>query len=284
MNIADATARAWRAVRPEQARHLTDARLQLHHAAQLPVAFAISYLEPQPDDSHTNLEWLPELGVLASNSFTDASAALRLAIRIEDLTLLFMRGASVVAELPLAGRTIAGAAEWITARLHDAGLPADRFTLKKHYEIPAHAVAAGAAFDAAPGDLRQLAAWYEDGAVLLEALRSSSGDASPVRCWPHHFDIATLITPGAGSSVGVGLEPGDAYYDEPYFYVNAQPQPAVEALPLALGGGGNWHTSEWIGAVLPASRLAGDAPAQARQAAAFVESAVAACRMLVARR
>ena len=38
---------------------LVDARLQTHHAAQQVVALGISFLPAQPDDSHTNLEWLP---------------------------------------------------------------------------------------------------------------------------------------------------------------------------------------------------------------------------------
>jgi hypothetical protein len=79
-------------------------------------------------------------------------------------------------------------------------------------------------------------------------------NASEVRCWPHHFDIATLIEVARGKTIGVGMEPGDVYYDEPYFYVNLHPRPAAPPTAL-LGGHGTWHTHEWIGAVLPVSRL-----------------------------
>src|SRR4051812_30076366 len=44
---------------PETATRLSDARRQLHHAAQFATAAGISYLPARPDDSHTNLEWLP---------------------------------------------------------------------------------------------------------------------------------------------------------------------------------------------------------------------------------
>jgi hypothetical protein len=43
---------------PELARNLGDARLQLHHAAQLVAAMGISYLPHADDDSHTNLGWI----------------------------------------------------------------------------------------------------------------------------------------------------------------------------------------------------------------------------------
>jgi hypothetical protein len=101
-----------------------------------------------------------------------------------------------------------------------------------------------------------------------------------VRCWPHHFDIATLIDRGAAAdktarSVGVGMEPGDDSYAEPYYYVNAYPPPAAGAMLPALAGDGSWHTAGWFGAVLPGSRLARSG--QHDQVAAFLGSAVRAC-------
>jgi hypothetical protein len=80
-----------------------------------------------------------------------------------------------------------------------------------------------------------------------------------VRCWPHHFDIATLIDVSRGASgeartIGVGLSPGDASYPEPYFYVTPWPAPADPAL-MALPGGGAWHRAGWFGAVLTGSAI-----------------------------
>src|SRR5207247_497257 len=118
----------------------------------------------------------------------------------------------------------------------------------------------------------ELAGWYGNAAVVLETLRAATPTASEVRCWPHHFDLATLITVAPGQSVGVGMEPGDQYYAEPYFYVNMHPAPDARALP-PLHGHGTWHTHEWIGAVLPASRLA--ASGQRSQIERFTGSAVA---------
>lgn len=271
-------ATSWTVVRPDQARALTEARLQLHHAAQLATALGISYLQPRADDSHTNLEWRDDVGALASNPVPARSGDVRLAVRVADLTLLFDGRA-----FPLNGRTIADATAWLRESLATAGLDAGRFTLRRHYEIPPHAVAEGRAFDASGEHLRQLAAWYANAAALLNALRANHDGASDVRCWPHHFDIATLITVAPGRTVGAGLEPGDVYYDEPYFYVNAYPRPAADALPPTLAGAGHWHTHEWIGAVLPGSRFAGGAAEQQAQATEFLESSVRTCLELVGR-
>lgn len=89
--------------------------------------------------------------------------------------------------------------------------------------------------------------------------------ASDVRLWPHHFDIATLVALGAGASTGAGLVLGDSCYEGPYFYVNVHPQPSIEQLTDPLAGGGTWQTHEWVGAVLPGSRIVGDAATQQAQ-------------------
>lgn len=262
----------WKAIDPDAAKTLSNARLQLHHAAQLAAAFGISYLPKKPDDSHTNLEWLERDGALASNPLEGK----RIALRVSDLRLLI--GSS---SLPLQGRTISAAAEWIKKTLESAGMDGSKYTLARHYEIPSHPVASGRSFDARNEDLEQLALWYSNAAAQFEMIRSNDSRASEVRCWPHHFDIATLITPSKGTSVGIGLEPGDNYYDEPYFYVNMYPSPSAETLPDSLKGEGTWHTREWGGAVLPGSRLTEDRHSQQSQVEAFLRSAIDTAKRVV---
>jgi hypothetical protein len=255
----------WKPIDPAAATRLSDARRQLHHAAQLATAFGISYLPKKPDDSHTNLEWIESEGALASNALYGH----RIAVRISDLSLVI--GAE---SLLLRGTTMEGAAEWARQVLSRAGLDGSHYTLARHYEIPSHPVATGAKFDASDDDLHQLAAWYSNAAAQLEELRSRDARASDVRCWPHHFDIATLIVPSGGKSVGVGMEPGDNYYDEPYFYVNMYPSPSAGELPESVEGEGAWHTTEWIGAVLRGSHLTRDATSQKSQVDRFIQSSV----------
>ena len=132
---------------------------------------------------------------------------------------------------------------------------------------------------ATPAAFAQFDAWYSAAAQAMERVRESSNGAE-VRCWPHHFDIATLISVGTGKTIGVGMEPGDQYYGEPYFYVNMTPSPKRDAATASLAGDGSWHTDEWIGAVLPGSRIA-DAEKASEQINAFLDSAVAACRKLL---
>jgi hypothetical protein len=266
---------------PGLAQSLTDARLQLHHAAQLVTATGISYLPAQPDDSHTNLEWIESLRALAGHVIP-APQPFRVIVQPADLSLsLIGEDAQIVASTLLNGLTMDDAADWLRMRISERGADGDRLTLKRHYEIPTHALDDGATFDTKnAAAFAQLDAWYFAGNRALEYVRGSTTGASEIRCWPHHFDIATLIDVSGGRTIGVGLEPGDHYYDEPYFYVNMSPSPKGKAATAALAGGGTWHTSEWIGAVLPGSRLtADDSPKD--QVHAFLDSAVVACRELL---
>src|SRR5262245_16970501 len=264
------------ALKPERATALSDARLQFHHAVQLATAAGISYLPPKPDDSHTNLEWLSTDGRLASNRIPSRKP-FRIAVRAADLELsLLDANDAVLGSMALNQRTIGDAAGWLRTQLSELGADPRLFTLARHYEIPHHAVDDGARFDTSDTDaFAQLAAWYDLAATILESMQDLSGHTSDVRCWPHHFDIAVLIDVEPGKTIGVGMEPGDVYYDEPYFYVNTTPT-LTSPPSVALPSGGVWHTREWIGAVLRGSVLSTDSAAQ--EVRAFLVSAVAAVR------
>lgn len=272
----------WTRVGELAPRALTDARLQLHNAAQIAVSAAISYLTARSDDSHTALTWNSAQRALATEPIT-AARPFRIAVRIEDLTLLALDTAGrVTSSFQLAGRTMGDGHAWLTAIAVESGLDGSRLTARKHYEIPPHPVGNGSAFSPGSGlAFHELTRYWANAAALLDEFVRATTDAAEVLTWPHHFDIATLVTiPGAATrTIGVGQSPGDDSYGEPYWYVGPRPYPDSTDLP-ALAGGGHWHTDGWFGAVLPASAYVHSTD-QRVQVTAFVDSAVAACRRLL---
>ncbi|MEP6491081.1 MAG: hypothetical protein ABJF01_00295 [bacterium] len=278
----------WRALDPHESPNLVDARLQVHHAAQLVSALGISYLVHEPDDSHTNLEWLDALGALAGRPIM-GSSLIRGAVRFHPLALLTLDDHNAPrATMPLHGVTITGAAEWMRARLAECDLDPAAYTLDKHYTIPSHRVAGAGAFDdSAAAAFENLSRFYSDASLALEQIAGATPNAAPVRCWPHHFDIATLleVTDESGAAarktISLGMTPGDAYYHEPYFYASMYPSPSTDGVRPPLEGRGDWHSLDWLGAVLPGSRLV--ASTQQTQVDAFLSSAVAACTSLLVR-
>jgi hypothetical protein len=273
--------RTWQAIRPEESQRLSDSRQQLHHAVQFAAAAGISFLDPEPDDSHTSLEWVPSLSGLFSRVIP-AGTMFRIGVIPADLSLVIaIENDQPFARHRLHGRTIVEAVEWIRTHIASLGAESSRYTLKRDYDIPTHDVDMGEAFDASDQSaFDEMSRWLANGAAVLNSFVRRIPEASEIRCWPHHFDIAALLPLPMDRTIGVGLEPGDDYYDEPYFYVNMDPAPtASQARSRPLWGLGTWHTREWIGAVLPGSRL-GAATSQDQQVREFIDSAVSACRGL----
>jgi hypothetical protein len=186
--------------------------------------------------------------------------------------------------LALRGRTLAEACVLAAAALapHTGG---ERALVHPDYALPPHPLAEGGRFEPAPG-LEELARWFANADRVLRRLAAETPGAGSVLCWPHHFDIASLIaveTDAAGEAVvtvGVGLSPGDEFFPEPYWYVNHGPETQrTELPPLAAG---EWVGGDWTGAVLHAARLvaAPDAASQRTLLEAFLASAVPASRAL----
>jgi hypothetical protein len=224
-----------------------DARLQLHWAAQLAATPGRTLAPSRADDSHASFRWMND-ALVQEDRF-------RSGLRLRDLTLLLGDD-----ELALDGRRLDDGFAWLAARLPG---------LRKVFDapMPHHPVTEGAPFSLRDrGAFEALSRAYAEAARLLRAIHDD------VRCWPHHFDIATLLEFDDGRSIGAGLSPGDDSCDEPYWYVNHTPSTPRRDLP-PLAGGGTWNTSGWVGAMLPLSR-GGDAKA-------FLDSAVAASRTLI---
>jgi len=268
---------------------LTEARLQLHHAAQIVAAPGTTLLPAEPDDGQTGLGWLPSHAALAGRELP-LPISLRAAIGLTDLRLLLLdETGRRVASADLAGRTLEYGYGWMRDELVRAGVrrAADGLS-RPAYELPDHEVARGAPFaDHTGGPFDELARWYGNAHLVLETLAARDGDAAEVRCWPHHFDIATLLTVERGTdgaatkTVGVGLSPGDGSYAEPYWYVTPWPYPRRTELPPPAGGG-HWHVEGFTAAVLPGTGLTevrGDN--QRARLEEFLDSAVASSRELL---
>jgi len=94
-----------------------------------------------------------------------------------------------------------------------------------------------------------------------------------------HWFMWSAIEVAPGKTVGLGMEPGDEYWHEPYFYSNMSPSPTPETPRGELAGNGVWNTRDWIGAVLPASRVG--ETGQQSQVEEFVRSAVRECTRIL---
>lgn len=314
---------------------LVDARLQLHHAAQPAAAVGKLLLPHQEDYGEQSFRWLASARCLVQAAVA-AAIPFRAALRPSAPALLLLAaddapdavdavdandasaarrasvaGPRILRELPLGGRTLGEVYGWLAAQLEDLlgrPLPGE---LERPEGLPAHAVAAGGRFDTGDAEaFAEIGRLFADADRVLRAWASTWPGASPVRCWPHHFDIATLVSmtpmipmsptismmeadeppmgaaavPQEGRTIGLGLVPGDEGRPEPYFYATPFPYPEKPELP-PLPAGATWNMDGWLGAVLEAPRFMGasqDAAAQAETVETFLRAAADACRRLLA--
>jgi len=236
---------------------LVKARTLAHHAAQWPAKAARANLEALPDESQSSLEWDGEHSALFSQPLPAGGAEVRVGLRLAGLALILKRGNLVLDTYELAGRRDSMVGVWLDSALRALGLKAaSDVTLP--YTIPSHPVARGSAY-AFSGEMEafdELVSWFDAATDMLDEVRAGCTDAhaGAVRCWPHHFDIATLLNfepaeDGTARSIGIGLSPGDHHYHQPYVYVSPWPHLKAAGLPL-LPPPGHWHTQEFVAAVM----------------------------------
>ena len=261
---------------------LSDARLHFHHAAQIVSAVGVTYLPAASDDSHTNMEWTRQ--GLAGHA-VPGPRPFRAAIRPSGLTLALLdESLGVVEETSLFGRTLDEGYDWMANAIARRTGSAVRPLMRPTYALPDHATYRGGPFRAeSAAGLDELARWYGNACGLLERLMAALAGSSPVRTWPHHFDIAMLVMVDPSRSIGVGLSPGDDTFSEPYWYVSPYPYPMDPVLP-ELPSRGKWHREGFFAAVLTGCDLVAGGPAgeQEARAGAFLNAAIEACRAMLA--
>ena len=107
-----------------------------------------------------------------------------------------------------------------------------------------------------------VADWLALGTMALAALVDSHPelDPEPIRLWPEHFDVATVLgSESDGTRANYGASPGDDDHLEPYLYVGPwQEQPQGEI----------WNATSFHGAELGHADLF-KAPDQVERASAF---------------
>ena len=274
----------WRPLRGVGRSRLREARLQAHHAMQWLARAARATIPTQPDDAHANLGWDDRLDGFTTHVLHDG---VRLGLKIADLALVVLDNGGT-STLRLDGQRDAAARSWLGARIAALGFDPAGLEAPAPYTIPDHAVADGGTYAIGrfADAFAELATWFTNADRALDGIRVAMAGrgfaASAVRCWPHHFDIATLATLDRSGDrarlVNAGLSPGDEWYEEPYFYVSPYPYPEAARLP-PLPSLGHWHTRGFTAAIAPTSRILAARDRQAESVAflrAATDSAVAA--------
>ncbi len=284
--MTDSERLGWRDLGRIAPGELVESRLQLHWAAQTVSAVAASLLAPRADDSQRSLEWHRRHGALSTQTLPEGHRA---GLRLRDLIVFTEQDGEIDESFPFDGHSLEDGFAWWRRQLEGMGTALLRPLAQADWDMPEHRTRSGDAFDVSDAaGLAEMSRYFENVDLVLQRVADREVGASPVRCWPHHFDIATLIGVDADEfressrSIGVGLSPGDTSYAEPYFYANPWPRPK-EVATSPLPSGGRWHREGWLGAVLTASQVVGsdDEADQQERVEAFLAAAILANKELL---
>jgi len=273
----------WRRLDPISFEEIGKARRMVHEAIQFIASTGISYVQKRQDDSHTNCEWSRSLKSFVGNVFGKENK-ICLGLNISELKLLVLKeNWTFIEELILNNKSLDDVMIWLEKNIKNSGLNFNQFTLEKHYEIPANTIFNGGIFKLANKQaFQELSDYFTNADLILRAYIRGLTNATPVRCWPHHFDIATLLNIGEENlqSIGIGLSPGDNNNPAPYFYVTMWPYPDLEKVSLPDLLIGNWNVEGWIGASLTASEMIKntDEQSQSEMVIDFVTNSVSAIK------
>lgn len=278
MNI-DKIAKKWRRLDPLPFEEISKARELAHEAIQLLASTGISYAQKREDDSHTNCEWSSSLKAFVGNVFGEKND-ICLGLNIADFKLLLLKeNWTIIEELYLKDKNLDEVLLWLKNNFEEQGLDQSKFALNKHYEIPVTTVYEGGNFLVENEQaFQELSDYFANADLILRSYISELTNATPVRCWPHHFDIATLLNVGNEKlqSIGIGLSPGDSSNPEPYLYVTMWPYPNIEEVSFPEIKVGNWNYEGWVGASLMVSEIIKkqDEKAQCEMVMEFIDKSV----------
>jgi hypothetical protein len=282
----------WRPVGAVDPLSLVEARNQAHHALQIPAMAAIAFVPPRDDFSHINFGWFDQYSAFISHPIPTDKGTVQFGLRLADLTLLILIDGTLHLIYPMHDRTTQEAQDWLLSATAKLGLLTDKFEDHAPSDIPHHPVANGAAYDV-EGHAQEMAEfcnYYGNAHLVLATTREAYLDIHPgsneIRLWPHHFDMAVLVTVEEGDAdtakaFGFGFEPGDHTCEQPYFYTYPWPRSQrPETLPpLTLG---DWtEPGTWLGTWLKGETIVHSPAADQRsQVETYLKEGADQCRIV----
>lgn len=250
----------WYQLRSTNLEALADMRDQVHVAIQNVALIGRQYLPKSKEDENATLSWIPGLWRMAGKWIDDNS--FRSSLSLRDFHLYLVDGKlNIVDELKLHGANFKETMLWLERNIGAHDLGHKSLSIELPYDFDLLKVKGSQPF--IEFDERQyedFGGFYHNAFIVCQDIKSAHKNTSEIKIWPHHFDLATMITlidigdPSLNTSVSVGFSPGDAQHPEPYFYVNSWPHANAQNLG-ALPQGSFWNTNGWVGGVLPISSV-----------------------------
>lgn len=239
---------------------LKQTRRALHQAIQLVSIFPRNILPHDPTDGTASLIWNKEAKSLQSIPVQNSNGLeVCTGLSLSNFQLYLSAADTKICSISMEGKSTNEGLAWLKEELNKLAFETDNLSLDLPYQIEDYDFSQQLSVDQKA--LNEFLSLYKNTNSILKKEVKKWEKAFDIRCWPHHFDLATLIpieVDKAGEivkSIGVGLSPGDESIDEPYLYVNVWPTVSEDSLNRHQLPSGHWNTKGWSGAVLTYSEL-----------------------------
>lgn len=227
-------------------------RSTLHLATQLVSAAPRSFLPFAENDDNGWLAWNAKQFRLESKYF-GPKLNVQAAIDFSDFKLQLLVEEMVFEEIELYKKSFQDIEKWIKNAFFKLKLDYNQYHLELPYKLdqsfPPKEDYVFDYYD--PVSFKEFSKLYHNAQSVLKKARTEIiGKKISVKVWPHHFDMAILHNQTPENSIGIGLSPGDNYYNQPYFYISPYPYPMDEELNNTNPIVGKWHTKDFKALVL----------------------------------
>jgi hypothetical protein len=224
----------------------------LHQAAQYLAAAGISFLDKKPDDSHTNLAWNSQENRMETHVFGNLDA---LALNLKNITLEWLKNGSAISKIDLQSKSHSEIVQWISQQAETNNI-AKPYSYSFHYELPYNALTDDYISSFSSENLESISNELNKAQQAFEQFLDSQKLESPIRIWPHHFDLGIYSKLEADNTfMGAGLAIPDSLVNDFYFYASAYKNgQAIETKNFGKMTNGEWR-SDWNGATLASSNI-----------------------------
>mgnify|MGYP003624184957 CR=1 FL=1 len=220
---------------------------QIHLAAQYLAAAGISFLEKEPDDSHTNLGFSTENGCLYTHPLSENDDILCLDYERFSLEWKSNQGTT---SFRLDGAKHSEVLKWLTDTSKTFLNKAYQY--KFHYDLP-YTISDTFTYKLLDvGKLIELMHLRILAQFVLERIDKQYDLNTSIRIWPHHFDTGIYSPlPDSDVTIGLGLAIPDTICNKHYLYLSGYKNGnTIETSGLPKLSLGEWKSDGFTGAIL----------------------------------
>ena len=226
----------------------------LHIAAQYLAAAGISFIKKETDDSHTNLGWNTSQGRIETHFFGPENQ--QLAINLITQHLEWLKEGEKTDSININQHSHQEILDWISVQVSKSGLK-EVYKYQFHYDLPYPTLLDSESLIFDIQTLKKIVERFNTGQKAFELFLAKNNLMSPIRIWPHHFDLGiyTRLNSESNLFMGAGLAIPDSLVDDLYYYASAYNNgSAIVTKSFSPLSSGNWRT-DWNGATLAASQI-----------------------------